>query len=407
MSTGTSAGASSASLALSNLRAVLILIVLVFHSILPYLGSLPPAPYAFDAPDRRWQAFPIVDGERWFGFDLFCAWQYLSMMALMFFLSGLFVGPSLARKGSRAFLAGRLLRIGLPLVPAIAILTPLAYYASYRATAADPSFANFWQDWQALPFWPPGPQWFLVLLLAFNLLAVAIHAFAPRLRDRLIGAAAVVVTRPVRFFAALVAVSAIAYIPLALVFSPWSWTNFGPVAFETTRVVLYLVYFFAGYAVGACGLDRGLLACDGALARNWARWLAAAVLGFGLWAGSSALTLGDWSDIPLAIRLLAAVALVLGCASGSMFALAMCLRFGRRRRAAFDSLSANAYGIYLLHYVPVVWLQFALLDAPLPAIAKGGIVFVAALLITWPLAAAFGSLSLGQRPIGVKRVRSA
>jgi peptidoglycan/LPS O-acetylase OafA/YrhL len=406
MSTSTSHRASSASLALSNLRAVLILIVLVFHSVLPYLGSLPASAYTFDAPDHRWQAFPIVDSQRFFGFDLFCAWQYLSMMALMFFLSGLFVAPSLARKGSRSFLWGRLFRIGLPLVPTIAILTPLAYYASYRATSPDPSFAAFWQEWQSLPFWPPGPQWFLVLLLAFNLLAVALHRFAPGLRDRLIAAAAFAGARPLRFFAVLVAVSALAYIPLALVFSPWSWTNFGPIAFETTRILLYLVYFLAGYAVGACGLDRGLLACDGALARNWAVWLGAAVLGFGLWAGSSALTLGDWSDVAIPTRLLAAVALVLGCAAGCMLPLALCLRFGRRRRAAFDSLSGNAYGIYLLHYVPVVWLQFALLDAALPAIAKGAIVFAAAWLITWPLAAAIGSLSLGLRPFG-RRVRNA
>ena len=408
MSTSTSQRANSASLALSNLRAILILIVLAFHSILPYLGSMPPGAHPFDDPERRWQAFPIVDSQRWFGFDLFCAWQYLSMMALMFFLSGLFVAPSLARKGSREFLSGRLLRIGVPLVFAVGILTPLAYYASYRTTAADPSFGAFWREWLALPFWSPGPQWFLILLLAFTLVVAALHRFAPGLRDRLFATAALAADRPLRFFAGLVAVSALAYIPLALTFSPWSWTNFGPVAFETTRVLLYLVYFLAGYSIGASGLGRGMLSCDGPLARNWAAWLGAAVLGFGLWAGSSTLTLGAWSDVPVFARLLAAVAMVLGCAAGGMFALALCLRFGRKRHAAFDSLSANAYGIYLLHYAPAVWLQYALLDAALPAIAKGAIVFGAMLLVTWPLAAAIGNIPLRSlRPAGVKRVRSA
>jgi peptidoglycan/LPS O-acetylase OafA/YrhL len=407
MATSTSHQAASASQALGNLRAILILIVLVFHGVLPYLGSLPPGAHGFDDPARRWQAFPIVDSQRFFGFDLFCAWQYLSMMALMFFLSGLFVGPSLARKGSREFLSGRLLRIGVPLVFAVGILTPLAYYASYRATAADPSFAAFWGAWLALPFWSPGPQWFLILLLAFSAVAAAMHRFAPRLRDRLFDAAARAADRPLRFFAGLAAASALAYIPLALVFSPWSWTNFGPVAFETTRILLYLAYFLAGYALGAAGLGRGMLSCDGALARNWPVWLGAAVLGFGLWAGSSSLTLGAWVDIPLYARLLAAITQVFGCAAGAMFALALALRFLRRRRAAFDSLSANAYGIYLLHYVPAVWLQFALLDAPLPAIAKGAIVFGATLLITWPLAAAIGNISLRSLLPGVKRVRSA
>ena len=38
----------SASLALGNLRAILILMVLTFHSILAYLGTLPPTAYRFD-----------------------------------------------------------------------------------------------------------------------------------------------------------------------------------------------------------------------------------------------------------------------------------------------------------------------------------------------------------------------
>ena len=35
-----------------------------------------------------------------------------------------------------------------------------------------------------------------------------------------------------------------------------------------------------------------------------------------------------------------------------------------------DSLSANAYGMYIVHYLFVVWLQFALLNAALPAVGK-------------------------------------
>ena len=41
---------SGASLALSNLRAVVILLVLAVHSVLAYLDFLPPSPYRFDEP---------------------------------------------------------------------------------------------------------------------------------------------------------------------------------------------------------------------------------------------------------------------------------------------------------------------------------------------------------------------
>ena len=80
-----------------------------------------PAAYRFDDAPYRWQAIPIVDSHRWFGFDLFCAWQDVSLMSLMFFLSGLFVPPSLARKGSITFLSDRLFRIGLPLVLVVVV----------------------------------------------------------------------------------------------------------------------------------------------------------------------------------------------------------------------------------------------------------------------------------------------
>src|ERR1044071_2364735 len=120
---------SRSSMALSNLRAVMILIVLAFHAVLAYLASLPSGAYRFDDAPYRWQAVPIIDSERFFGFDLFCAWQDVSLMSLMFMLAGLFTAPSLNRKGARAYLSDRWLRIGVPFLVATAILSPLAYYA--------------------------------------------------------------------------------------------------------------------------------------------------------------------------------------------------------------------------------------------------------------------------------------
>src|SRR6266550_9367786 len=90
-----------ASLAIDNLRAVVILLVLAFHSVLAYLNFLPPHPYGFDAPPFLWRAFPIVDSQRWFGFDLFCAWLDVFLMSFFFLLSGLFAWPSLMRRGVR------------------------------------------------------------------------------------------------------------------------------------------------------------------------------------------------------------------------------------------------------------------------------------------------------------------
>ena len=390
------------SIALGNLRAVVIIIVLAFHSVLPYLASLPAAAYHFDSAPYQWLAFPIVDNQRWFGFDLFCAWQDLSLMTLMFFLSGLFVPSSLARKGSWKFLSDRLLRIGVPFALAVIFLAPLAYYPAYRTTAVDPSLSAYWQHWLSLPFWPCGPQWFLGQLLAFNILAAAMHRFVPGWGERLVRLVAFAGGNPIRFFVVLVTVSALAYVPLALAYSPFTWVNIGPISFQLSRPLHYLVYFLAGFAVGAHGLDRGLLASDGVLARRWAAWLAVAFVGFLLWAAPTSMTMADWSNAPLALKFAAGMGFVVACAAGCLCLLAICLRFARERTRAFDSLSANAYGMYLVHYVFAVWLQYALLDTELFAIGKAAIVFGGTVIMSWAIAAA----ALGGVPL-VSRLNAA
>jgi hypothetical protein len=84
----------SASRALDKLRDFVILLVLAFHSVLAYLNFLPASAFPFDIPPYLGRAFPIFDTQRWFGFDLFSAWQDVFLMSLFFFLSGLFVWPA-------------------------------------------------------------------------------------------------------------------------------------------------------------------------------------------------------------------------------------------------------------------------------------------------------------------------
>ena len=71
----------------------------------------------------------------------------------------------------------------------------------------------------------------------------------------------------------MVAASAAAYVPLALTFTPLDWRTFGPFTLQTSRILLYLIYFLFGVAVGAYGLGRGLLASDGQLAKSWRWWV--------------------------------------------------------------------------------------------------------------------------------------
>jgi Acyltransferase family len=375
-----------------NLRAMVILIVVAFHSALPYLASQPGSPFAFDAEPYRWIAFPILDSERWFGFDLFCAWQDISLMPLMFFLAGLFAPASLGRKGPLAYLADRWWRIALPFALAVAILSPLAYYASYRLTAADPSPLTFWQHWRALPMWPSGPQWFLWQVFVLSALAAALYGVFPRLRHVTSRWVDWLCDRPPVFLGWLMALSIVAYVPLAVALSPWDWINLGPFSFQQCRPLLYLVYFFAAFFVGSHGCDRGPLRVDGPVAQHWFAWLAAAMICFGLWGALTSLTLPDWNASPLPYRIAAAFAFPFACASGVLAYLGMALRLLRTRRSTLDQLSHHAYGIYLVHYVFVLWLQYALTGMALSAPAKMIIVFSTAMPLSWAASAAAGAV---------------
>ena len=394
---------SQASLAISNLRGIVIIIVLAFHSSLAYLASVPAQSARFDQAPYTWQAFPIVDAHRWIGLDIFCAWQDVSLMSLMFFLSGLFVAPGLLRKGCRTYVTDRIWRIGLPFVLAILLLSPLALYPAYSVRTVDPSFTGFWEQWTSLPFWPTGPEWFLFLLLIMNLMAAAFYVVAPGYIKRLGGLVARACERPIKFVAILVAISLVAYVPLTLAYSPWSWISVGPLSLQLSRPVHYLTYFFAGLAVGQVGLNRGLLTSDGLLARHWLMWLGSAVVSFGAWAGLTSLTMPDWAKAHLAAQIAATVSYPVACAAGCLFMLAICLRFSRNHIKVLDSLSANAYAMYLVHYVFVVWLQYALLGSNLFPIAKVAIVLSSSLILSWASSAAFNRFVLGIYTVPAER----
>jgi surface polysaccharide O-acyltransferase-like enzyme len=82
----------------------------------------------------------------------------------------------------------------------------------------------------------------------------------------------------------------------------------------------------------------------------------------------------------------------LACAGSCMFALAAVLRFAALRARFLDSLSRNAYRIYIIHYPFVVWLQYSLLGQSLPAPVKVLMVFAGTLLLSWPASAAIGGM---------------
>jgi peptidoglycan/LPS O-acetylase OafA/YrhL len=390
-------------LALHNLRGFAIVMVIAFHSCIAYLGSQPASAPPFDSPPYRWLASPIVDNARWVGLDLFCAFQYMYLMHLMFFLSGVFVYPSLSRKGTARFVFDRLVRLGIPFVLGVFLLMPLAYYPVYRVTAADAAWPAFWLHWRALPFWPSGPLWFLSVLFACNMVVAALAAALPGLRERLAALSAGAGARPERFLAGLVAITALAYVPLSMAYNPWDWVTYGPFAFQPSFIAPYAIFYLAGVCVSAHGFDRGLLAAEGALARRWPIWLVGAFAAFLIWIIPTALIVEQAATWMPGLQIVADLGSVLASATISLAAAALFLRFVAAPSPILGRISVNAYPIYLMHYLFIIWLQYLLLGTDLFAVFKAALVFAGTLLMSWAVAVLLSNLPFGARLARGKR----
>ena len=172
---------------------------------------------------------------------------------------------------------------------------------------------------------------------------------------------------------------------------------------QPSFALVYVVYFFAGLGVGAYGLEQGLLSSDGMLARRWAVWLGGALAAFLLWIIPTALTVtGQVTTVP-GLEIVADLGLVLCCAAACLGWAAVFLRFTATRRPVIDSLSENAYGIYLVHYLFITWLQYILLGVALFAIAKAAIVFTGTLILSWATSIAMCRVPIGDRLVGANR----
>jgi peptidoglycan/LPS O-acetylase OafA/YrhL len=378
-------------LALDRARSFVTLLVVAHHAALAYVvyGKFYPGHY-------DWSTAPIIDGDKWIGLDLFVLFNDSFFMSLMFLLSGLFFWPTLTRKGDGGFLRERGRRLGIPFALVVVFVMPLAYYPSFRMTGSDIGLGAFWLRTLTVGPWPAGPAWFVWLLLAFDLLAAAGHRWAPGPLERLGHLGAGARRRPLRLFAVLLGVAALGWFAMAIPFGAARWLVFGPFAVQASRPLLYLAWFLCGVVLGAGGLERGLLARDGALRRDWAAWLAAGAAAF---LALAALRAAPASLDPVAWRIATGAALVVTCAALVFATLAVFLRFADGPSGPLDAFRASAYGVYLVHYVFIVWLQYALLGAALPALLKAVLVFAGTLALSWGAIAAAREIPLVARTI--------
>jgi Acyltransferase family len=359
--------------AIDRARTFLTLVVLLHHSVIPYTY------------------FGHTDPKSWIGFDCVVLATDSFFMAMFFFLSGLFVWPGLVHKAPQVFLRDRLLRLGLPFVIAALTIIPIAYYAIALRQTPDLSFSEFWWKTVTVGPWPSGPIWFVWVLLAFDTTACVLYRLSPNLVEPINRLSLRCFDRPALFFAFFVAVTAIVYVSMRVYYGPNHWFEFGPFSVQASRVLLYAAYFFIGAGVGSANIDRGVLSPNGQLPKTRWIWVVVTLIPYCLLWGLIYVKreiLGnppvqpDWYE--------ASYGLFFAVFSAAILFAIMAFFLNSREPGPtlLDRMQGDAYGMFLVHYPIVLWLQYWLFDYDLPAIVKVAIAFVLTVALSWAVTAA-------------------
>jgi surface polysaccharide O-acyltransferase-like enzyme len=376
--------------ALDRARTLITLLVVLHHSVINYTY--------FGHGDRM----------RWLGFDLVVLFNDSFFMACMFFISGLFVRGSLARRGPANFLANRAWRLGVPFLISIFVVMPIAYYPTFLRNhlpeTADFNFLHFWWHTLTIGPWPSGSAWFLSVLLAVDTIAALLWAAKHRVIEALGQFIYALRDRPMTAFVAFLAFSIIIYLPMRLIFGDSSWLVPGhyPLPIQTSRILLYAGYFLTGVGVGEVSLRAGVLAGNGTLVKRWIVWLAVALAAYGailllVYAHHSGLM--DFNSPPLWWHTVYGLTFAMFSAAMTFTVPAVLLRFERSSFWLLDAMRPSAYGIYLLHFIPLIWLQYVVYDPAFPAFVKFAIVFTGTLSASWALTVLLRKIPVAARMI--------
>ena len=361
-------------LAIDYLRSGVTILVVVHHAALAYTTFS-----HYDPGQYLKSTAPVVDTLRWMPLDSLVEFNDMFFMPLMFLISGLFVMPSLERKGAGRFLAERMKRLGIPFIVSATVLSPLAFYPSWLLSDAA-GRGGFLLGFFDSRNWTPGPAWFLWLLLAF----CSVVAIAYRLMSNLVKKISLSASSAQSLIGIFLTVSLLTTILPCLFILPDTWTRlWGPFVFQTWRLMLYFAWFVLGVALGAANLKQSLSRDN---LRPWPLWLALGVLVYV--AALLGLRTEYFANLPeWAMKAIPATFYSLCCTFTSLAALGLARSFFRTVRPLADSFTANAYGIYVFHYGFVTWIQFYLLTKPLPVALKFLLTLAIALIASWLLTA--------------------
>jgi len=341
------------------------MVVVVLHGSVAYMQ---------DAPDWWY----VVDPQNHLFFTAMVLLIDTAIMPIMFFAAGYFALPSLAKRGPGPFLSAKWVRIGIPWLLGVLLMSPPQTYITYLSRGIPVSLLQFWRA----DFWGDIYQqsvyWFLGVLFFLFVAVAIVYGFGGRFRS-----IQQKVSMPSwALFAAFAGIMSTAFFLTNLKFPLSSWLKLGYVlVVQPERVPLFLGYFALGvYAY------RDAWFTSAGYKPELRIWGLAFVL-------SGALYLGHRFTAPapggglLGWVMSNAALFNAFCLSSLMAGMAVFEGWPRRSSALWNSLAANSYGIYFVHPMIMYPLALILMGASLSPFVKAIAVIVPGMLLSWGLSA--------------------
>jgi glucan biosynthesis protein C len=363
-------------------------------------------------------------------FDVMFMWTDGFIMQAMFFLAGIFVLPSLYRRGWLSFTKEKLVRLGIPLIFGVLVLVPPLQYLRYEEFQ-EPGI-GYMDYWFNVYLTPEGLSaagfWFLAFLLLFTFVTAFIDRFLPFITNSLGRMTSWLASRPVigycivgAIVAALIGYSDIrwgtqGWMGLRNFFTPndetWFMSFIDLFVGRSNMLFSYIFFFTLGVGVSKSNILSGNELMDKA-SEKWLTWL---FLTIGLsilysWYNQTYLYTGAFSDdIRMYLRkggtMSNAWPLIKDIAPGLLIRttihgflctaqiftiMTLLYRFTNkpsdRGFSKWESLGACSYGMFVIHEPIAVWSQHILASTSLSTAFKMMVVFAIDLSVSWAFTA--------------------
>lgn len=316
-----------------NLRAFIVLLVVVFHVGMGYTTW-----------DLSW--WYVNDSQQNKVFDWFILSTDVYMMPVLFFIAGYFALPALLQKGMAAFWRGKLRRIVLPwLVGAVLIAPLIAYSAIFSRTAAPPDYFAFWAHDFWGPYWQQAHYWFLEVLALFYLFFAVVYKLSPSYFK-----AGPDPGLPAAWFLPLFAVfSGMPFFVANLFFWSDLWLPIKPVLMiQPVRIGLYACYF----GLGIYAWKKAWFTAGGYRPRllTWGSAAVAMLVVFTAYRVTYTLT----PNIPVLYKAGHALAYAFFSLTATFGFIALFQKFADSDAYLWRRLAANSYTIYFIHQCVVI-----------------------------------------------------